>query len=144
MAAEIPVGYRPVSYVASPLTITDSVRYQGASGDLNPMHHDTDLARLAGHKQPYAVGMLQASVLAMYLTDWLGIKNLRRYKVRFLALAWPGDVLTYSADVTAVRTDDDGVVTMAIEGCCSRQTGETHLVANATFQFAGCDALPTW
>ena len=31
-----------------PLTLTDFVRYQGASGDFNPIHHDTAFAQAAG------------------------------------------------------------------------------------------------
>ncbi|WP_419469377.1 MaoC/PaaZ C-terminal domain-containing protein [Candidatus Frankia alpina] len=51
-----------------PLTMTDIVRYQGASGDLNPMHHDDELARGAGYPQAFGVGMLGAGYLATWLS----------------------------------------------------------------------------
>jgi acyl dehydratase len=89
--------------VDSPLTVTDFVRYQGASGDMNPIHHDTDFAKAAGYPGPFAVGMLQAGVLSTYATDWLGASNLRRFKVQFREQAWPGDVLTYTGKVVATR-----------------------------------------
>jgi acyl dehydratase len=40
--------------------MTDVVRYQGASGDMNPMHHDDELARGAGYPEAFGVGMLGA------------------------------------------------------------------------------------
>lgn len=131
---ELVVGYQPAPLVAAPLTITDSVRYQAAAGDFNPMHHDADLARRAGYPAPFAVGMRQASVLAMYLTDWLGIANLRRFKVRFLGLAWPGDVLSYSATVLASRQTDSATFVLDLECQCVRSNGESHLVGWASFE----------
>jgi acyl dehydratase len=44
-----------------PLTRTDFVRYQGASGDMNPLHHDEEFAKKAGLPAPLAVGMFQAA-----------------------------------------------------------------------------------
>ena len=82
-----------------PLTVTDFVRYQGASGDMNPIHHDTEFAQKAGFPKPFAVGMRQAGVLASWATDWLGPANVRRFKVQWREQAWPGDVLTYSGAV---------------------------------------------
>ena len=46
------------------MTMTDIVRYQGASGDMNPMHHDDELARSAGYPEAFSVGMLSAGYLA--------------------------------------------------------------------------------
>ena len=47
-----------------PLTLTDFVRYQGASGDFNPIHHDDEFAQSAGYPSAFSVGMLQAGILA--------------------------------------------------------------------------------
>ena len=35
----------PPPLVVGPLTRTDLVRYQGASGDMQPVHHDEEFAR---------------------------------------------------------------------------------------------------
>ena len=45
-------------FTDAPLTITDFVRYQGASGDFNAIHHDTAFAQASGYPGPFAVGML--------------------------------------------------------------------------------------
>src|ERR1700738_636187 len=74
-----------------PLTRTDFVRYQGASGDFNPLHHDEELAKSAGFPTVFSVGMLQAGILGCYCTDWLGAENVRRFAVQFREQVWPGD-----------------------------------------------------
>ena len=61
----------PPPLVVGPLVRTDFVRYQGASGDMNPLHHDETFARKAGYDAPLAVGMFNAGLLATYATDWL-------------------------------------------------------------------------
>lgn len=129
---DLTVGATREPFVDKPLTITDFVRYQGASGDMNPIHHDSSFAAKAGYPTPFAVGMLQAGVLGTFATDWLGAENVRSFKVQFREQAWPGDVLTYSGTITAVR-EQDGERLVDIELACTRQTGGTHLKGWATF-----------
>ena len=126
------VGDARDPFVDKPLTVTDFVRYQGASGDMNPIHHDSEFAQKAGYPTPFAVGMLQASVLGTYVTDWLGPENIRRFKVQFREQAWPGDVLTYTGVVTDVRVEGDETL-VDVELACTRQTGGVHLKGWATF-----------
>lgn len=130
--ADLTVGTERAPFVDKPLTVTDFVRYQGASGDMNPIHHDSSFAARAGYPTPFAVGMLQAGVLATYATDWLGARNVRRFKVQFREQAWPGDVLTYSGRIAAVR-EEGGERLVDVELACTRQTGGTHLLGWATF-----------
>ena len=101
-AGELVAGAELFSVGDAPLTITDFVRYQGASGDMNPVHHDTEFAQRAGFPTPFAVGMRQAGVLATFMTDRFGASAVRRFKVQWKEQAWPGDVLTYAATVAGV------------------------------------------
>ena len=80
--------------VFEPLTRTDIVRYAGASGDFNPIHHDHAFARDSGLPDVMAHGMLSAGLLASALTRWFGEGSVKRYAVRFKSPVWPGDVLT--------------------------------------------------
>jgi acyl dehydratase len=132
---DVHVGDSPLPVMDSPLTITDFVRYQGASGDMNPIHHDVEYAKRAGYPGPFAVGMLQAGILSTFATDWLGAENIRRFKVQFREQAWPGDVLTYTGAVVAIR-EVDGVRLADLELFCTRQTGAVHLRGWATFAVA--------
>ena len=87
------------------LTRTDLVRYAGASGDFNPMHHDEVMAKAAGMPSVFGHGMFSAGLLASALTDYVGEGTLTRYAVRFTKQAWPGDVLQTKIAITAVNGD---------------------------------------
>lgn len=122
----------PPPRTVGPVTRTDFVRYQGASGDMNPIHHDEEFARAAGFPTPFAVGMWQASLLGSYATDWLGAENIRNFRIRFLAQVWPGDTLTLSGTAgEPYREGDEDLVDVALH--CNRQTGSRAVTAWATF-----------
>jgi acyl dehydratase len=131
-ARDLAVGTEHEPFVDTPLTLTDFVRYQGASGDMNPIHHDAEYARRAGYEQPFAVGMFAAGVLGTYVTDWLGAANVRRFAVRFREQAWPGDVLIYRARVVAVH-QVEGRTHADLDLTVTRQGAGTHLEGWATF-----------
>lgn len=126
-------GRRAVTFTAPPLTINDAVRYQGASGDYNPIHHDIDFARAAGYPQPFAVGMRQAGLLADHATSWLGVHSIRRFSIRFRAQAWPGDALTYALAV-APTSESEGEQQITLDLRCTRPDGTVHLDGQAKFQ----------
>jgi|HigsolmetaAR201D_1030396.scaffolds.fasta_scaffold22324_3 acyl dehydratase len=122
----------PAPWVVGPVTRTDFVRYQGASGDMNPIHHDEEFARAAGFPTPFSVGMWQAGLLGTYATDWLGAENVRNFRVRFLEQVWPGDTLTCHGEVLR-EYEQDGERRVDVRLTCSRQTGGTAVTGWATF-----------
>src|SRR5712691_6787973 len=85
---------------AEKLTRTDFVRYAGASGDFNPIHHDQTFAEASGNPTVFAMGMLSAGILSRAVTGFAGRPNVRRYKVRFATRAWPGDDVICRGRVT--------------------------------------------
>ena len=122
----------PSPLVIGPLTRTDFVRYQGASGDMNPVHHDEELARAAGYPVPLGVGMFAAGVLNTWATSWLGAENVRRTRVRWNEQVWPGDVLTCSGKV-ARRYAEGSERRVDLDLVCTRQGGGVAMVGWATF-----------
>lgn len=130
------VATKPEPLVHGPVTRTDFVRYQGASGDMNPIHHDEEFATAAGFPSPFSVGMFQAGLLASWATDWLGAENVRNFRVRFKEQVWPGDVLTCTGEVTK-DYDTDGERRVDLELSCTRQTGGVAITAWATFVVPG-------
>src|SRR5437016_849896 len=88
------------------LTRTDLVMYAGASGDFNPMHHDEVKAKAAGLPSVFGHGMFSAGFLGKAITDYVGIGNLRRYKVRFVKQTWPGETFSTKVVVTGKRKED--------------------------------------
>jgi acyl dehydratase len=115
-----------------PLTRTDFVRYQGASGDFNPIHHDEEFARSAGFPTVFSVGMLQAGILGTYATDWLGPENVRRFSVSFREQVWPGDTLVCTGEVVK-RYEADGERRVDLLLSCDREGGGTAIRGEATF-----------
>jgi acyl dehydratase len=115
-----------------PLTRTDFVRYQGASGDMNPVHHDETFAKAAGYDAPLGVGMFHAGVLATWATDWLGPDNVRAFKVRWKEPVWPGDVLTFTGRVSR-KYEEAGERRLDLELVCAREGGGVAAQAWATF-----------
>jgi acyl dehydratase len=104
-----------------PLTRTDIVRYAGASGDFNPIHHDDTFASSAGFPTVFSIGMYQAGLLANYAADRFGPDNVRRVTLRFSSQVWPGDVLTCEGVITSVGAGDDGTTTVELDLTCRRR-----------------------
>lgn len=128
---DVRVGETTTLRTEGPLTVTDSVRYQGASGDMNPIHHDDGFARRAGFEQPFAVGMRQAGVLGTAVAERWGPTSVRRLAVRFRTQAWPGDTLTYTCTVAGER-EQDGERLVDLDLAVVRQDGSVHLSGSAT------------
>ncbi|WP_218007184.1 MaoC/PaaZ C-terminal domain-containing protein [Microtetraspora fusca] len=97
-----------------PLTRTDFVRYAGAGGDFNPIHHDETFARSAGYPAVFGHGLLTAGILGGYVASWLGRRNLRRFNVRYVGQVWPGDTLVLSGEVLRTGTGPDGSVEVEV------------------------------
>jgi acyl dehydratase len=129
---KLDVGHELPSRTFGPLTRTDFVRYQGASGDFNPIHHDEEFARSAGFDTVFSVGMLQAGLLATYCTDLLGAANVRRFKVQFREQVWPGDTLVAAAKVTAVYESDEEP-RIDLDLTMTRERGGVAIIGLATF-----------
>jgi acyl dehydratase len=110
-------------FVVDGLTRTDLVRYAGASGDFNPIHHDEEFAKMAGNPTVFGHGMLTAGFVAKCATDFVGPENLRRYKVRFASRVWPGDTITCKGRVTR-KYEENGERRIDGELVALRQTGE--------------------
>jgi len=129
----VTVPIPPPPLVVGPLTRTDLVRYQGASGDFYAIHHDEPFARTAGLPAPLSLGMLQAGALATWATDWLGAEAVRRFTVRFADRVFPGDTITCSGHVTSRYVGDGGEPRVDLELECVTQGGTVAARAWATF-----------
>jgi 3-hydroxybutyryl-CoA dehydratase len=84
-----------------PLTLTDIVRYQGAAGDFNAIHHDTERAVRAGLGGVIAPGMYSAGLLSSWLLGWVPRRSVRTFAARFKTPVKVGDTLTISGEIVA-------------------------------------------
>jgi len=113
------------------LTRTDLVRYAGASGDLNPMHHDEVAAQSVGLPSVFGHGMFTMGMLGKALTDYVGVANLKSFSVRFTKQTWPDEVLTTTITVTAKREDGDQKL-VDLECSVANGDGEVKVAGSAT------------
>jgi acyl dehydratase len=113
------------------LTRTDLVKYAGASGDFNPMHHDETKAQASGQPSVFGHGMFSMGLLGSALTDYVGVGNLTRYKVRFARQTWPDEVLTTKITVSAKR-NEGGQNLVDLDVRLVNGDGEDKLVGEAT------------
>jgi acyl dehydratase len=113
------------------LTRTDLVKYAGASGDFNPMHHDEVQAQAAGQLSVFGHGMFSMGLLGSAVSDYVGVGNLTHYKVRFSRQTWPDEKLTTRVVVTAKRVED-GAHLVDLDVRLVNEEGEEKVVGEAT------------
>jgi acyl dehydratase len=105
-AATLTVGESRTLVVLDNVSRTQIVMYAGASGDYNPLHSDeVYVTKVAGYPTVFAHGMLSMGATGRVLTDWVGNGRLTKYGVRFVNQVWPGDTLTATATVEAIREE---------------------------------------
>jgi acyl dehydratase len=129
---DVQEGATSPEYLNGPVTRTDIVRYAGAGGDFNPIHHDEAFATAIGLPSVFSMGLLQAGFLSHLVSDWLGLANVRTFEVRFAARVWPGETLRSSGRV--VRSyEEAGERRVEVELVVADTTnGEVKITGRAT------------
>jgi acyl dehydratase len=128
---DVKVGDTLPPYVHESVTRTDLVKYAGASGDYNPMHHDETLATKVGLPSVFAHGMFSMGLLSNVLVNWGGAGSVKRYDVQFRAITWPGDPVTCTGKVTAKR-EEGGQRLVDVELQCETKPGTRSIIGSAT------------
>jgi acyl dehydratase len=131
-ATELKVGVERTEVVVDNLTRTQIVMYAGASGDYNPVHTDERFAtEVAGYPSVFAHGMLSMGMTGRVITDWVGDGRITKYGVRFSRQVWPGDTLTATATVEAIR-EEGGAHFADFAVRTKNQNGDDVVVGSAT------------
>ena len=131
-ASELNVGDSREAVIVDDLARTQLVMYAGASGDYNPLHTDDKYTKeVAGYPGVFAHGMLTMGMTARVLTDWVGDGRLTKYGVRFSKQVWPGDTLTTTATVEAIR-DEGGTSYADFKVSTRNQDGDDVLTGYAS------------
>src|SRR5436190_12271453 len=135
-ASDIKVGDTREEVIVDDLTRTQLVMYAGASGDYNPLHTDDTFPKeVAGYPGVFAHGMLTMGMTGRVLTDWVGDGRLTKYGVRFSKQVWPGDTLTATVTVEAIR-DDDGTKVADFTVSTRNQDGDVVVSGYASARLA--------
>jgi acyl dehydratase len=126
------VGDAYTQVLVEDLTRTQIVMYAGASGDYNPLHSDERYAvEAAGFPGIFAHGMLTMGMTGRAVTDLVGPDRLVRYGGRFKSQVWPGDTLTATVTVDALR-DEGGDHLVDLSVVTVNQKGEEVFSGAAT------------
>ena len=128
---DVKVGDELPSYVHESVTRTDLVKYAGASGDYNPMHHDELLATKTGLPSVFAHGMFSMGLLSNVLVDYAGGGAVVRYDVQFRSITLPADKITCTGKVTGKR-EEGGRKLVDVELQCETKPGTRTIIGSAT------------
>lgn len=110
-------GQKLDSRSIGPITQTNIVRFAGAGGDFNPLHHDEAYARESGLPGVISIGQMQAGMLAAWVSDAFHIEHVLAYSVRFVAPLLIGDVLALSGTVDGIVGDgSEAIAELQLEG----------------------------
>lgn len=113
-----------------PVNRTTLALFAGASGDHNPIHIDTDVARRAGMPDVFAQGMLGMAWLGRLLTGWVPQSRLRRFDVRFQGITHLGNAMRCSGHVVE-KIEHGGERCVRIALHSANQFGQTKIVGEA-------------
>src|SRR5581483_7174024 len=120
---DVRVGDELPRLVIGPLTRQDIVQYAGAAWDFSPLHYDQPFVEAAGLPNVVVMGMLTAGMASRCVTDYAGAGQVRRYKVRFMARIYPGDIITCGGRITG-KLEENGEPMVDGELTVTNQKGE--------------------
>lgn len=92
--------------VKEPVTKVQLVKYAGASGDFNPLHTDDEVGKSMGSEGVIAHGLLIMGFTGQAITNWIPKRYLTKFKVRFMGMTRPDDVITLTGKVTDKWTEN--------------------------------------
>jgi len=129
--ANVKVGDSIPALIKPAISRIQLALFAGAAADHNPIHVDDEAARAGGLPGVIAHGMLNMAYLGQLLTNWVPQKDIRKFSARFMAMAFPGDVITCSGKVTA-KYEVAGENRVDLEIAAENQRGDKIQVGKAT------------
>jgi acyl dehydratase len=91
------------------------VMWAGASGDYNPIHYDNVFAVSRGLPGVVVHGQLSTAFLCQMLSDWYGKRSyLKKIKVSYKGMNYPGDTLTCRGVIRDKSADGEKTLTVDI------------------------------
>lgn len=118
------------SVTFGPISRATLALYAGASGDHNPIHIDSDMARAAGMPDVFAHGMLLFGVLARVPSEWAGADRLRSFAARFVFMMEVNDVIICAGEIVELL-DQGGERRARVAVTGTAQDGRTTLAGEA-------------
>jgi len=127
---EIAVGTELPALELPAISRTTLALFAGASGDHNPIHLDSDIAKSAGLDDVFAQGMLSMAYLGRLLTNWVAQESIRDFEVRFSAITPIHGQPTCRGIVSAIE-DVDGETLATVDVSVTLSDGTATLSGRA-------------
>ena len=124
------IGMKIVGKTYPPITRHTLALYCGASGDPNPIHVDSDFAKVAGFPDVFVHGMLVMAYLGQALTDAVDPQAIRSFSTRFTAITQLGACLTCEGLVADVF-EEAGEARARLTLTAKDETGDVKLAGEA-------------
>ena len=128
---EVRVGDSLEPLTKGPLERSQFVAYGQAAMDANPIHTDEEFAQQSGYKSVFAQGMLSMGFLGEMLVANAGTGNIRRFKVRFTKITWPGETITCKGVITR-KYHEDGIRLVDCDVYSETENGERRIEGSAS------------
>jgi acyl dehydratase len=128
---QLNVGDSLEPLVKGPLEKSQFVAYGQAAMDANPIHTDDEFAQQSGYKSVFAQGMLSMGFLGQMLVANSGVGRVRRFKVRFTKITWPGETITCRGMVTR-KYEENGRKLVDCDVHTETESGERRIEGSAT------------
>jgi acyl dehydratase len=132
---DVRVGHSLTPLTKGPLERAQFVAYGEAAMDANPIHTDEEFAQQSGYKSVFAQGMLSMGFLGEMLVANSGVARVRRFKVRFTKITWPGETITCKGVVTR-KYEENGSKLVDCDVHTETESGEHRVDGTATLILA--------
>ena len=129
--ASVEVGQSIPALTKPAITRIQLALFASAASDHNPIHVDDEIAKASGLPGVIAHGMLNMAYLGQLLTNWVPQKCVRTLSARFVAMAFPGDVITCTGKVIG-KSAEEGENRVELELAVQNQRGEKIQMGKAT------------
>jgi acyl dehydratase len=126
----VSVGQTLPQLTLPPISRATLALFAGASGDHNPIHIDSDFAKMAGIPDVFAHGMLSMAYLGRLLTQWVPQEQIIEFNARFSGMTHLADVPHCNGKVVE-KIERDGLQLLKLELQVTNQVGVVKIVGEA-------------
>ena len=127
-------GMELPSKTKGPLTVTDLVRFAGASGDYAKIHHDREHTKtIAGLPDIILHGQGKLAFMVHVVTDWIGVQGcVKKIGGQYRGMDYVGAAVTSSGKVVRKYTEGQEHLVDLEMWNVNQQSGDTTAVGTAT------------
>lgn len=129
--SELEEGASLPTLTKPPVTTRQLMKYGAASNDYYEIHYDLEFAQSTGLKTVILHGMLKMAFIGEFIQSWAGDGFIRKVKVSYRGMDFPGDVITINGTIKR-KYEDAGDKLVDIDVVVENQRGEKNTPGTVT------------